>query len=765
MALEEGFSAALTLEEKENESVRKNVLAELRNPSKCEFTTVTKNFKDADSYWKVMGKNARAEYYHVFKDLTSLKHIKTKSQFTFTTKATSKRLGMTLANGKSPANLPGEGVRFQLLHIKEAQPDYVSGPGKPNDDPDDIYISVVGNDPCGTIEVYPPLRERYGSEGEKTKLKVRFLGYVGSFKVLLHTLYAKPSPKLLPMILDPKTVLEGSYGEEMCPEGGGANESQLLAINGLKNAIEIVHGPPGTGKSTTISKMVKYRVPPNKRALITSSRNKAIDSICEKFEKEGMLCIVEGNAHRMGDIAVRHTLEFQTLHEKRVLKARSSIEQAKEEVDRLVNRLQRPGLVFGRKPIQNELESWQKIMFERIEELVDLQNLVRDEILLNCRAYICTIGSIGKLMSTHEGLKVHTVFIDEAGSTSEIAMASILRLHPENIVLIGDHCQLPPLVLGNDPSASKKFVDRSMMERLVAAGCENTMLTIQYRMNPEIAQLVSGMMYRGKLTTAEEIVNRPHKKTSGETICWVDHYMPETMDEKTKSISNPEEAKLVLKEYKRERAVMRDRSFMIITPYKAQVRVLEELFKSVNDSQLRIVTVDGSQGSEADIVIVSCVRCNRTSEVGFTSDTRRINVALSRAREGIVIVGSRTTMIGRSARRRRSYKASVGDKRRPSCPTVGVNGFTCGFNITKNSVWGGLGGRKTDNSGGVDAKIRPPSPHRVAGLSWKGWNGVIKYIEYIQGWAASSNKEQAAEGEAKDRGRRIPAMGNLEEEG
>ena len=506
---------------------------------------------------------------------------------------------------------------------------------------------------------------------------------------------------------------DGLLAKQKTIGGVGANASQRAAVCALRYALEKIQGPPGTGKSTTIYHVITQRVPPGARVLVTCSRNVAIESIAQKLQACDAEMLVVGAPGRIGATARKHLLA------------------AKIEAHPKVRAVAATSLGgFQSKAALEAAES------------------VRGDLMVRCRLILCTIASTSRLLREWEEfgnrapLDVHTVIVDECGCTPESSTALLLNLRPKNLVLLGDHNQLPPCSVINPRDLKNTGHDRSALERCVlgsAASAEDSTeedektkkktdvgvggenqsspapchrLTEQYRMHPAICEVVSRQFYEGTLTTAPSIARerleyfeklaekeafergkkmedsdaasevsdaikpplplpleaagkkrlpspRPfdaHKVTtdasardeddSKRAMVWVQvSGREETPEEGTSYVNRAEVAATVAAARRvRERHGPRF-SIAALTFYKGQYLALMDAMPA--SLGVECLTVDACQGSEFDFVLISTTRANERRAVGFVSDPRRINVAISRAKRQCVILGDARTMAGR----------------------------------------------------------------------------------------------------------------------
>ena len=400
-----------------------------------------------------------------------------------------------------------------------------------------------------------------------------------------------------------------------------ANASQKAAVCALRFALEKIQGPPGTGKSTTIFHIINQRVPPGARVLVTCSRNVAIESIVRKLEACDAEILVVGAPGRIGTSARRHLLDTKTESHPRV---------------RAVAAASLGGFASP----------------AALEAAAE----VRGDLMQKCQLILCTIASTARLLREWEEhvqapLQVHTVIVDECGCTPESSTAMLLNLRPHNLVLLGDHKQLPPCSLVPPQVLKGTGHDRSMLERCVLGSGQVHRLTEQYRMHPHICAAVSRQFYQSRLATAE-ITSQERfafAEAAGEpdAMVWAQVSGEEQVPEDGKSYVNAAEVAAVVAAAHR----LRERhgsaaTIAALTFYKGQyVALLEAMPAALG---VECLTVDACQGSEFDYVLISPVRANNRRAIGFVSDPRRINVAVSRARRQCVILGDERTMAGRA---------------------------------------------------------------------------------------------------------------------
>jgi hypothetical protein len=494
----------------------------------------------------------------------------------------------------------------------------------------------------------------------------------------------KDDISLLSMLAAPATRGEFAYNpDKTFSELVPSNELQRTIIENLRHKIECIQGPPGTGKSTTIFHIVQSAVPAGYHAIVTCVQNKAVDSIAEKLGPTGMPFIVYGNPSRLGDCSKRFTLDAQIQRAPGVVLAHARVTKANSKlglIDRTMFsildstwrlggpvRWMRLGLALTKKndelylALQADSVRLERERLELVQALQQEMNAAQVALMQGSRASLSTMDG---LASANIKPSKSIVIIDEAGTVPEYKLPLLLNMHAEAIVAIGDQNQLQPFSHASkdgDTMAQDGFFQRTVK----ALGESNVpMLKEQYRMHPTICELVSNQFYRGELVTGDHVKAMRLRVPAG-GITWLDY--PESQAESTDRLRmcNMVEVDLLGAFMCDELPALlsQGKSVAVITFYKQQflelikmgeacgtVKTREDMKKSGDSSSrfthpnFRIVTVDAAQGSEADVILLSCVRCNRQRNIGFIKDKNRLCVALSRARERLIVVGSRATL-------------------------------------------------------------------------------------------------------------------------
>ena len=425
------------------------------------------------------------------------------------------------------------------------------------------------------------------------------------------------------------------------------NQTQEDAVNKVLWAkdVAIVHGPPGTGKTTTLVEAIRETLMRESQVLVCAQSNMAVDWISEKLVDRGVNVLRIGNPTRVNDKMLSFTYER-----------------------RFESHPDYPQLWALRKAIR-ELRSHRRRgdekYHQRLESLksraTELEIRINAELFGEARVIASTlVGSANRLL---DGQKYNTLFIDEAAQALEAACWIPMR-RVGRVVFAGDHCQLPPTI--KSIAALKAGLGRTLMERIVETHPEAvTLLRIQYRMNDDIMHFSSSYFYNGQLESAQEVrfrsildldtpmewIDTGSEKPRGED----EEYKEEFVGESYGRI-NKAEAELTLDVLQRyierigkQRLLDERIDIGIISPYRAQVQYLRqklmkrEFFKPFR-RLISINTVDGFQGQERDVIVISLVRSNDEGQIGFLRDLRRMNVAITRARMKVIILGDSNTL-------------------------------------------------------------------------------------------------------------------------
>ena len=449
------------------------------------------------------------------------------------------------------------------------------------------------------------------------------------------------------------------------------NPTQERAVNEVLWAkdVAIVHGPPGTGKTTTLVEAINETLMRESQVLVCAQSNMAVDWISEKLVDRGINVLRIGNPTRVNDKMLGFTYErrFESHPDYPQLWA---IRKAIREL---------------RKNRKKGSENYHQKMDRLKSRAAEIELRINAELFGEARVIACTlVGSAHHLL---EGMKFGTLFIDEAAQALEAACWIPMK-RASRVILAGDHCQLPPTV--KSIAALRAGLGKTLMERIAENKPEVvTLLKIQYRMNDEIMRFSSDWFYGGKVESAPQIKYRSVLDYD-HPITWIDTSNEENQitieggdaPEDSASVSSSESAAnqnsdlnfkeqfvgesfgrinkaeaeltlLTLAEYftkiGKQRVLEERIDVGIISPYRAQVQYLKKLIKKYEFFKpyrrlISVNTVDGFQGQERDVILISLVRSNDEGQIGFLKDLRRMNVAMTRARMKLIILGNKDTM-------------------------------------------------------------------------------------------------------------------------
>ena len=422
------------------------------------------------------------------------------------------------------------------------------------------------------------------------------------------------------------------------------NASQQQAVNKTLccRDVMVVHGPPGTGKTTTLVEAVYETLRREPQVMVCAQSNAAVDWICGKLIDRGVPVLRVGNPARVDDKVLSATYErqFEAHPDYPEL---WGVRKAIREVSAGRRRMSRADA----SALSNRLHNLRR-------RAVELEVKIQVEIFESARVVASTL--VGSDNAVLKGRRFTTLYIDEAGQALEAACWIAIR-KADRVIFAGDHCQLPPTV--KSVEAERAGLSRSLMESVVDK-CRSAveLLTVQYRMNEAIMRFSSDWFYGGRLQAAEEVKCRGILDFDS-PVEWLD---TSEMDFSEKYVSatggrvNPDEGEFMLdsleayiKRIGEKRVEDENLDFAVISPYKAQVSWLRRNAKKRNvlrrlKGKIAINTIDGFQGQERDVVFISLVRSNDDGKIGFLSDLRRMNVAMTRARMKLVIIGSAVTL-------------------------------------------------------------------------------------------------------------------------
>lgn len=445
------------------------------------------------------------------------------------------------------------------------------------------------------------------------------------------------------------------------------NDSQLAAVRHVITAqdVAIIHGPPGTGKTTTLVQAIRETVRRERRVLVCAPSNTAVDLLTEKLAERGVKVIRLGNPSRVSDLLLEHTLDARVMAHPSFSKMRAMRQTADQYRNTANERASQYVRHFG-----HEERQQRQMLKEEARQLFlqadDLERFITDDVLDSVQVITCTL--VGASHRNLRHLSFETVFIDEAAQALEpgcwIAIAKGQR-----VVLAGDHHQLPPTV--KSEKAAREGLRETLFEKCIQRQPATArMLTLQYRMHEQIMAFSSQRFYGGQLQA------HPNVRHAGldafdpgfapdlpvEFLDTAGFGFTEVTIPESRSTANPEEADLLLKRLTQllepydpgqheHDPLKHPLTIGVIAPYRAQINCLKDAIEEnealnglLQQRLLSVGTVDSFQGQERDVIAISLTRSNHLGEIGFLSDIRRMNVGMTRARRKLLLVGDSSTL-------------------------------------------------------------------------------------------------------------------------
>ena len=517
-------------------------------------------------------------------------------------------------------------------------------------DGDRMVVSLPKDDYARELSMIgqaPSLRERAGGEAPSASLFVSLsfdeTSYRLMFDALERVMHARGNrlAYLRDLFYSHQPAEHFTFQPMQFP---WLNKTQEKAVNEVlwTKDVMVVHGPPGTGKTTTLVEATNETLRRESQVLVCAQSNMAVDWISEQLVNRGIPVLRVGNPTRVNDKMLSFTYErrFESHPEYPQL---WSLRKAIREM---------------RSKRKRGSESYHQQLDRLKSRATELEVRINAELFQEARVIACTLtGAANRVL---DGMKFTTLFIDEAAQALEAACWIPIR-KVSRVIFAGDHQQLPPTV--KSIAALKAGLGKTLMERIVENKPEVvTLLQVQYRMNDQIMQFSSREFYNGMLQTAPEIKYRGILDYDNPMSWYNTDDLPDDIESKEEFVGesfgriNKAEAELTLQHLElyygrigKQRILDERIDVGIISPYRAQVQLLRRLIKKREFFKpyrhlISVNTVDGFQGQERDVIILSLVRSNDEGQIGFLRDLRRMNVAITRARMKLIILGSVDTL-------------------------------------------------------------------------------------------------------------------------
>lgn len=432
------------------------------------------------------------------------------------------------------------------------------------------------------------------------------------------------------------------------------NLSQNRAVRHILgvNDIGVIHGPPGTGKTTSLVQAIRLTLQSEKQVLVCALTNSAVDLLTEKLTELGIDVLRLGHPARVAEELMKSSLDGKVASSP-YYKDIKNLRRNAEEYFRMAGKYKR---VFGKEEAQQRAAYYSEAK-NCIKEARFLEDYIVDELFKNSQVICCT-----PVTSTHKALarkRFHTLFFDEASQALE-PLVWIPLLKCKRLILAGDHFQLPPVVKSME--AKRGGLDETLLDRCIKLEGTVVLLNRQYRMNSVIMGFSNHYFYGNELIADETVATHAlvndemsYLSKSIEFIDTAGCSFDEIQNPETLSFFNPKEGEILFKHLQQlllDYSVYKDLPALeigIVSPYKEQREWLQENIKEVELEQsklqnLGIKTIDGFQGEERDVIYISLVRSNEKHEIGFLNDLRRMNVAITRAKKKLVVIGDSATI-------------------------------------------------------------------------------------------------------------------------
>ncbi len=423
------------------------------------------------------------------------------------------------------------------------------------------------------------------------------------------------------------------------------NDAQSEAVHQIRSALDVavVHGPPGTGKTTTLVQAIKVLTQTEATVLVCAPSNSAVDLLTLRCAEAGLNVVRIGNISRVDEDIIRHTLEMNiSAHpeSKNIKKVKIQAANSRKQARKRKRKFGRNEALEKRALLKEarDLEVWAN----------QLEDRLIDQILTGAQVITCTlVGAAGRVLTKR---KFRTVVIDEAAQALEPA-TWIPIIKASKVVLAGDPFQLPPTV--KSVAAKKQGFNVTLLEKLLQKFPDFSLLNVQYRMHEAIMGFSNRQFYDGKLRADKSVAVHSLDIGAHKAVLFIDTAgcgFEEKENKETKSRYNPEEFQILCEHLYQLQEKFEDRpipEIALISPYREQVLYMKQAAEDdpqLEDLNLAVNSIDGFQGQEREIVYISLVRSNDKGEIGFLNDYRRMNVAMTRAKKLLVVIGDSATV-------------------------------------------------------------------------------------------------------------------------
>ncbi len=416
-------------------------------------------------------------------------------------------------------------------------------------------------------------------------------------------------------------------------------QNQALRNCAAATQLAIIHGPPGTGKTTTLVELIHYISKSNRKILVCASSNNAVDLLAYLLHKKGLPVLRIGNVSRINDEITQLTIGEQLRNHpdwQHIKKVKIEAQEAKKQAAKFKRS-------FGVKD-RNHRNTMYKESRELRKWARDLEAKLVDNIIDDAKIICSTlIGASNKII---KDIYFDTLVIDEASQALEPECWNAM-LKAKKVIFAGDHLQLPPTVKTTE--AKNKGLETTLLDRLSSCIKHCHLLQEQYRMNDHILGFSNKFFYDDKLLSNEVCKNR-FLDSDDTGICFIDTSgcgFEESMNPESRSLSNSGEYFILREHFLENKDLFKNYSIGIIAPYAQQVRLIREKIgedECYREVDITVNSIDGFQGQEKDIIYLSLVRSNESGTIGFLKDYRRINVALTRAKMKLIIIGDGVTL-------------------------------------------------------------------------------------------------------------------------